>query len=135
VTAGEDTFTVPAGVTGVHVLAVGATGEKGANVGPSHGGHGGDGAQVIAEIPVAPGRKFNVEVGVGGGSAGGNGGQGGGLSGTFLNGCSAGSTSTACAVVVAGGGGGGGGAFFDGTYESWGTDGGAGRPHAPKSRR
>ena len=95
---GEDAFSVPAGVTVLKVLAVGASGD----------GAGGGGAQVTAQLSVAEGAPLVVEVGVGGGAGGAgtgtlpSGGAGGGSSGVR----SCGGTTTACALVVAGGGGG-----------------------------
>ena len=109
-TAGEDTFTVPAGVTSVHVVADGAAGAFGPTVSP-----GGAGAQVTADVPVTPGSTLYVNVGVGGGASGSaDGGAGGGES--DLRTCSASSCALTGApgtdprlVVGAGGGGGGGG--------------------------
>ncbi|GHK03709.1 hypothetical protein ACWEWI_19355 [Streptomyces sp. NPDC003753] len=108
-TTGEDTFTVPSGVTSIHVVTDGAAGA-------SSSGAGGAGAQVTADVPVTPGSTLYVEVGVGGGPGGTTrGGAGGGES--DLRTCSA--TSSGCMLtgdsadprwlVGAGGGGGGGG--------------------------
>jgi hypothetical protein len=90
-TTGEDTFTVPAGATSVHVVAVG--GEGAANM---NGSPGGFGAQVSADLPVSSGAGFYVEVGgdgapgsnvstggPNGGHAGGPGGSGGGGAGSM----------------------------------------------------
>ena len=80
-----ETFTVPAGVVSITILATGASGGFGNN-----GGAGGLGGQVTATVPVTPGALFTVRVGgqgisvVGGFNGGGNssglGGGGGGAS-------------------------------------------------------
>ena len=90
---GQDTFTVPVGVSNLQVVA--------------QGGHAqfSSGAKVTADIPVAGAAVDDVEVGVGGGASVGVGGSGGGLSGIYRSGCG-GTTDTSCAVLVAGGGGG-----------------------------
>lgn len=112
---GEDTFTVPAGVISVHVVADGASGGFGATV-----SNGGPGAQVTADVPVTPGSTLYVEVGVGGGATGSaNGGAGGGESDVRT--CSASSVScvltgvpaTDPRLLVGPGGGGGGGGTHD----------------------
>jgi Glycine rich protein len=80
-TGDEQTFTVPAGVTSIHVIAVGARGGTGQNS-PVVGGFG---AVAIADIPVTPGQTLYVNVGTNGtdGSAlGGGGFNGGGDSGS-----------------------------------------------------
>jgi glycine rich protein len=80
-TGDEQTFTVPAGVTSIHVIAVGARGGTGQNS-PVVGGFG---AVAIADIPVTPGETLYVNVGANGtdGSAlGGGGFNGGGDSGS-----------------------------------------------------
>jgi hypothetical protein len=109
-TTGEDTFTVPSGVTSIHVVTDGADGV-------TMDSTGGTGAQVTADIPVTPGSTLYVEVGVGGGTGGSaRGGAGGGES--DLRTCSASSISCVLTgvpatdprlLVAAGGGGGGGG--------------------------
>ncbi len=118
-TGAEQTFTVPAGVSSVDIVAVGARGgSAGASFGP--GGFGGIAAAVL---PVSPGQALYVEVGGNGGSgrgsavngAGGfNGGGRGGAGGGGGGGASDVRTSPATAadslasrVIVAGGGGGG----------------------------
>ena len=102
---GQDSFTVPLGVTSLELVADGGAGGLG----------GGDGVQVTADIPVTPGNKEYVEVGVGGGAGGSgfitragpaDGGSGGGLSGVYS--CSGDGTNPSCALLVGGGGGGGG---------------------------
>jgi hypothetical protein len=62
-TGSEQTFTVPAGVSTVHVLAVGARGGKA-------GEGGGVAAEVQGDLSVKPGQTFYVEVGGLGGSGG-----------------------------------------------------------------
>jgi len=96
-----DTFTVPAGVTSVHIVAIGAPGATGPdevcanNSDPTDcptgtgddvgaGGVGGDGAANTSDIPVSPTATLNVEVGSWGGACGGNG--GGLISGCALGG-------------------------------------------------
>ena len=56
VTGAEQTFVVPAGVSSVHVVALGAPGASG-------GASGGRGAWVSGDLPVAPGQTLFVEVG------------------------------------------------------------------------
>lgn len=116
-TGGEQTFTVPAGVTTLHAVAVGGRGAAGGSGGP-----GGYGALVSADLSVTPGQVLYLEVGgngVGiaggfnGGGAGGDGayedgGGGGGASDIRLAPRAAG-TSLTLRLLVAGGGGGGGG--------------------------
>jgi uncharacterized repeat protein (TIGR02543 family) len=109
---GQDSFTVPDGITSLVVVAEGGAGDFG---GSAYGTGGGDGAQVTADIPVTPGNTEDVEVGVGGGAGGygyitrggsADGGPGGGLSGVYS--CPGDGTNPSCALLVAGGGGGGG---------------------------
>jgi hypothetical protein len=114
-TGGIQTFTVPCGVTQVHIAAYGAQGGSGAVGGNSSaGGAGGSGAQVEGDLTVSPGDVLNVFVGgqgatpTGGFNGGGNGGSqnaggGGGASDVRVGG-----TAEANRVLVAGGGGGGG---------------------------
>ena len=68
-TGGEQTFTVPAGVHLLHVVAVGGEGAAG-NVGVA----GGRGGSVTADLPVTPGEALYVVVGGNGGAGGFNGG-------------------------------------------------------------
>lgn len=75
-TGGEQTFTVPAGVSLLHVLAVGAKGGKGTDQGMKKGGPGGFGDRLEANLAVTPGEALFVEVG-GAGAAGATGGGGG----------------------------------------------------------
>lgn len=109
---GEDFFTVPAGVTSLHVVADGARGGSGGTGDAS----GGTGAQVTADISVTPDDTEYVEVGVGGGNGYGDGGNGGGLSGVYS--CPGDGTTTNCASLVGGGGGGAGGTGAYGTDEA-----------------
>jgi hypothetical protein len=107
----EGTFTVPGGVTGVHVVANGGAGVR------SLGGAGGPGAQVGSDLSVTPGSVLFVEVGIGGGGAGSADAAGGGGESDVRT-CSI--TDSSChavdgstqdpRLVVAGGGGGAGGA-------------------------
>jgi hypothetical protein len=107
-TGGEQTFTVPAGVFSVHVVAVGAAGG-------TAGALGGAAAQVSADIGVTPGQTLYVEVG-GAGQASGAGGFNGGAAGAAGGGGasdirtsprSAGLSPDHRLLVAAGGGGGG----------------------------
>ena len=75
-TQGGHLFTVPAGVTTIHVVAVGASGGGGSgvvNTAPKTGqlpvvsSQGGDGAQVVADLTVTPGENLCAFVNVGGG--------------------------------------------------------------------
>jgi hypothetical protein len=114
-TGGEQTYTVPAGVDLLHVLAVGGAGATG-------GEPGGPGASVSAELPVTPGEVLDVVVGGNGASGGfngggahgagegpdGSGGTGGGASDVRTEPISE-PGSLSSRLVVAGGGGGGGG--------------------------
>src|SRR6187200_3381342 len=63
-TGSEQTFTVPAGVSTIHVLAIGGQGGKAGEVG-------GLAAEVQGDLTVKPGQVFYVEVG---GNSGGGGG-------------------------------------------------------------
>jgi len=134
-TTGEDTFTVPLGVTTIHVVAVGGEGRGDGSGQPGGGGFdsrspGGYGATVTADIPVTAGNTLYVEVGgngdggygngdQAGGSNGGAGGNGGRWGGGGGGGASDVRTSSAASglspdprLVVAGGGGGGGDGYF-----------------------
>src|SRR5579875_664528 len=139
-TGSEQTFVVPAGVTSLHVVVVGAPGGQG-GIG---GGAGGKGAVVTADIAVTPGQTLYIEVGGAGGDgafggAGGfNGGGNGGLLPPFVGGGGGGASdvrtvssaqpnSLASRLVVAAGGGGGGGDSGNGG----GKGGDAGQPGAP----
>jgi hypothetical protein len=125
-TGGEQTFKVPAGVSSVHVVAVGGTGAYIA---------GGQGGLVGADVSVTAGATLYVEVG-GNGSMSGPGFNGGGPGGSSLNGGAGASDvrgvsmfaagSLQSRLIVAGGGGGGGG----GGTAANGAGGGAGQAGA-----
>jgi hypothetical protein len=113
-TGAEQTFTVPSGVTKIHVVAIGGRGGKSGNTG-------GAGAQVEGSLAVKPGQTLYVEVGGIGGtdfgenelSAGGfNGGGagaggGGGASDLRTNPREEGLSPDTRLIVAAGGGGSG----------------------------
>jgi hypothetical protein len=123
-TGSEQTFTVPAGVTSVHVQAIGAAGGQGQVLGSAeNASSGGLGAVVGGELAVTPGEVLYVEVagsnfngGAGGATSDGYGaGAGGGAS--DLRTISSGGDASAeesldSRVLVAGGGGGGGTALW-----------------------
>jgi hypothetical protein len=116
-TGAEQTFTVPAGVTSIHVVATGAVGGTASDGGTL----GGRGAVVSGDLSVKPGPLY-IEVGGPGGGAGGfNGGGSGGTGGfgQFLSGGGGGASdvrevpngdanSLQSRLLVAAGGGGGG---------------------------
>jgi uncharacterized repeat protein (TIGR01451 family) len=58
--AGDNVFTVPTGVTSIHVTAIGAPGGTLIWDKPLLGGHG---ASVVADLPVAPGQTLHAVVG------------------------------------------------------------------------
>jgi hypothetical protein len=123
-TGAEQSFTVPAGVTSVGVVAVGGRGGAGGGSGPA----GGFGARVSADLAVTPGQLLYIDVGTNGlagsfapvfngGGLGGFNGGGGGIAGGSGGGASdvrasprsAGDSLSSRVIVAAGGGGGGGG--------------------------
>ncbi len=124
-TGAEQTFVVPAGVSSVHVLAVGGSGGEAF----TGGGAGGAAAEVGGDLTVTPGETLYVEVGGDGHSeleGGGGGFNGGGAGGPVPFGAGAGggasdvrtapiaaglSPDTRLLVAGAGGGGGGFGIF------------------------
>lgn len=117
-TGAQQEFTVPAGVTSVHVQAIGAAGEPGLVEGfDEERSLGGLGAEVSGELPVSPGEVLYVEVadGTWGGGAGGrlDAGAGGGASDvrTVSSSVANPEESLDSRVIVAGGGGGGGSAW------------------------
>ena len=115
-TNGEQMFTVPAGVTSLHVQAIGAAGQAGTtNNDPwEAGAPGGVGADVTGELPVTPGETLYVEVagdGLGGGGTSGTGGGEGGGASDVRTVSSTLPESLESRLLVAGGGGGGGGAW------------------------
>jgi hypothetical protein len=113
-TAGAGTWTVPAGVTSIQVVATGGGGGGGGgSANGGIGGNGGAGAVVTATLTVTPGDTINYYVGGGGsgttytvfsGSGSGGGGGGGGGSTNVIDG------TDASTQIIAGAGGGGGGA-------------------------
>jgi Glycine rich protein len=115
-TGGQQTFTVPAGVTSLHVAAVGGSGGA-AGTGMAPGGFGGTAS---ADLSVSAGQVLYVEVGGNGGpgsgsraggfngGGGGGSGAGGGGGATDVRTLPAGdSSSLTSRLIVAGGGGGG----------------------------
>jgi hypothetical protein len=111
-TGAAQTFVVPAGVTSIHVVAVGGKGGTGAG----NSAPGGFGGVVAADVAVTPGQLLYVNVGGNGLDATGAAGAGGGF-----NGGAAGGTSGDANIGKGGGGGGGEtdirispGAFVDG---------------------
>jgi hypothetical protein len=110
-TGAEQTFTVPFGVTSVHVRAIGEAGEEGESF--ESISKGGDGAIASASLPVTPGEKLFVEVAAlsfnGGGYPAPGGGIGGGASDVRTISSSEPETLESRLLVAAGGGGGGGG--------------------------
>jgi Glycine rich protein len=133
-TGAEACYVVPAGVTELHAVVVGAEGGSGGeNVGGSTvaGGAGGFGARVTGELSVNPGETLYVDVGgtggnvantgnpggaggFNGGAAGGNDGGGGGGGASDVrtvpasgNPCVAGASLDSRLIAAAGGGGGG----------------------------
>jgi hypothetical protein len=112
---GEDTFTVPAGVSSLHIVAIGGKGGDGGSGDnlqfgwvSQPGGVGGAGALITADIPATSGTIRYIEVaasGVTGGSGTVSGGAGG--AGSFYGGGSGGAG--AAPSMSTGGGGGGGG--------------------------
>lgn len=139
-----ETFSVPDGVTKIHVLAVGAH----AGGGQFPGGDGGFGGTATADVPVSPGQVLYVVVGGGGGGGccgSGGGFNGGGVGGSITSGDSDGgggggasdvrtmsfslnASSLASRLIVAGGGGGGGGNSISGHRGLGGAGGDAGAP-------
>lgn len=123
-TGGEQVFTVPAGVTTLHVVAIGGAGG-------ASGVLGGAAAQVTADLAVTPGQTLYIEVGgkgkdgASGGAGGFNGGAAGGGGGIVAAGGGGGASdirttpgpglSPDTRQIVAGGGGGGGGTGTEGS--------------------
>jgi hypothetical protein len=110
-TGGMQTYTVPSGVTFLHVTARGAQGGSGLGTSPGAGGQGG---VVTGTLAVAPGQILNIFVGSagtpysGGFNGGGSPGLFGGGGGGGASDIRVGGIATSSRVVVAGGGGGGG---------------------------
>jgi hypothetical protein len=153
-TGAEQSYVVPADITALKVVAVGAPGGAGRELTDATGSPGGDGARVTGVISVTPGETIYVEVGGSGADAGvdttgglggfngggngggttedppGGGGGGGGASDVRTVSCDApceplAPASLASRLLVAAGGGGGGGGF-DNAYDQDVPDGGAG---------
>lgn len=127
-TGGEQTYTIPAGVTKLRVVAIGGRGGKGADGGDNSGPKGRPGFRATADLAVPPG-VTQLVVGVGqhggdgSGTTGGDPGYGGGASGglgtPFAGGAGGGASdvrlcsgSSCDKLIVAPGGGGGGGRCF-----------------------
>jgi hypothetical protein len=114
-TGAEQCFQVPAGVSELHIVAVGGHGSRAIF---ESGGEGGAGALVSGDIGVVPFEVLYIEVGAngnssgstvfGGGGGGGDEDGGGGGATTVETEAAAHSESDESALVVAGGGGGGG---------------------------
>ena len=104
-TPGEWTSVVAAGVTTVHVVAIGGNGGPG-----GFGVVGGFGAKVEGDLTVTPGRVLYLEVGGNGGDGlyGAGAGGGGGASDVRLLAGAAGLTPSDSRLLIAGGGGGAG---------------------------
>lgn len=129
-TGQEQRFVVPPGVTRLHVVAVGAGGERGADSdGQGGAGSGGRGAIVGADLPVTPGATLYLEVGD-------NEGANDFGAASDLRTCSRTAPARACdtlrsRLLVAGGGGGGGEGPYDSAVPGGdGVGGDAGRPGA-----
>ena len=112
-TSGTHSFTVPAGITSIHVVAIGGHGGSGESIA------GGQGGVATANVAVTPGEALNVIVGgnganyalngpTSGGSNGGGSGYFGGGGGGASDVRTGGPAELATRLVVAGGGGGGG---------------------------
>ncbi|HET8980899.1 MAG TPA: glycine-rich protein [Solirubrobacteraceae bacterium] len=122
-TGAQQTYTVPAGITGLHVVLVGATGAS--ETVPDLNATGGHGARLTGDIPVPAGiTTLYVEVGgdgisasppsvpytaAGGFNGGGNGPFGGGGASDIRTVANDQPNSLSSRLAVAGGGGGGGG--------------------------
>ncbi len=139
-TTGASTFTVPADITSICVLCVGAGGAGGWFTNPDDSpGGGGGGLAYANNISVSPGQVININVGAGGTSPGGNGGDTWFNSDTILNGkggeggkyngatgrYNGGNGGASQGSIRTGGGSGGNGGIGDTTY-SPGGGGGAG---------
>jgi glycine rich protein len=134
-TGGQQTLAVPAGVSTVHVTAVGGSGG-----GDGLGTPGGFGARASADLSVSPGQVLYVEVGgnagsglgsgaggFNGGGAGGSGSGGGGGASDVRTSPMVASGSLASRLIVAGGGGGGASGAGGGNAGADGTGAGAGK--------
>ncbi len=133
-TPGSYTWTVPAGLTSISVVATGGGGGGGGLSGPNAGQVGGAGAVVTSTLSVTPGQVLNLVVG-GGGGAGANGpsngngfslGAGGGGGGSSSVDASTDVATLAAYPEIIAGGGGGGGSYLGGAGGNAGGAGGAG---------
>jgi hypothetical protein len=116
-TSGSYTWTVPAGVTSIQVVATGGGGGGGGVGCCGFLTNGGSAAEVTTTLTVQSGDIITLYIG-GGGSADGEGGGGGGL--TYL------ADGASNFVIAGGGGGGGGGPGTDGNGGNAGSAGSAG---------
>lgn len=112
---GAATWTVPAGVTSLAVVAKGAGGGSGDN-----GELGGNGGVVTATLSVTPGQVLSLYVGGGGGRGIGAWKGGGGGGSTNID------AGTANQIIAGGGGGGGGGSSSGAPYKGGDGNGSAG---------
>src|SRR5215471_3824968 len=115
-TGAAQSFTVPAGVTALHVDVVGARGNANVILFTSFGGSPG---RVQATLPVTPGEILTIVVGDGGGFGTFGGFNGGGAAGVNGNGGGGGASDIrrgATRLMVAGGGGGAGASSANGGH-------------------
>lgn len=129
---GSDTWTVPAGVTAVQIVAIGGGGGGGGMWGTHDGAPGGAGATVTSALSVSAGQVLDLIVG-GGGDAGASGPASGGGWTCGAGGGGGGSTGVdagATDQIIAGGGGGGGSCNNQTGGGSGGTSTGAGSASA-----
>lgn len=129
--SGSNPFTVPAGVSSLHVVAIGGAGgsvaEQTCPAATAGSGRGGPGAAVSGDVQAVQGSTLYAVVGANGGgqtpagAAGGRGGTGGGGGSFGGNGCDGGGASdlrsspndlSSRLIVAAGGGGAGGSMVF-----------------------
>jgi len=132
--AGQFTFSVPAGVTSLQVIAVGASGGNSTSSAPSVPKPG-DAAIVSATIPASGGVDLYAQVDVGGGAGDGFAGGGGGMSAVACTAPSGGEAFPGCRahgfiapdqLLIAGGGGGASATLGGGGGAGGGAIGGAG---------
>lgn len=127
-TSGTNPFTVPAGVSSLHVVAIG-----GAGGGASYGLTGGYGARVEGDVPVTGGTTVYAVVGGNGDTFGHAGANGGGMGAPGTGGGASdirtAKTDLTTRLLVAGGGGGTGDSNYTGTHAG-GVGGDAGQPGA-----
>jgi hypothetical protein len=136
-TAGSYTFTVPAGITSLQIVATGAGGGGGGLWGTHAGSVGGAGALVTSTIAVTGGQALTLVVGGGGGGGADGPASGGGYT-CGAGGGGGGSTNIAVGTayqIIAGGGGGGGSCNQGTAGGSGGGVNGAGGAGATKNSR